>query len=422
MSEQTVAFKAQLGNKNNPGLMTSAQRLKQIKRSFNPYITGTSLPANSPVFYGRAQALHEILASLRRLDKPGCISLLGERRIGKSSLLNQVFAALAKEPALVSIHATVQDWDNKDQKGFFSNLHQQIALATDEKPDDGVKDYPSFRDFIYQLNHKSKDHRFVLILDEFEGMADNPNFDAKFFENLRTLGERPEYRFGYLISSRDNLQSLCKQKKIQGSMFWNIFGFPQILGLLSELEAKQLLEQPMYKSLHHSKRPDPETLWSELFPQTGHHPALLQMVAASHWSARDGGFEINQLQIESGLREYLDDLWYQRSKEEISLLAFLLANSLTDAKVPGKNAILNEMKQRGLVTQDDEIFSNSFREFVIENLDLLGGLDSFVNELSEKIDRIDETFKKMENIANRVGRVFQRFRSPNDDSDEDSET
>jgi AAA+ ATPase superfamily predicted ATPase len=39
------------------------------------------------------------------------VSLLGERRIGKSSLLNQVVQALNAEENMVVIHATAQDWN-----------------------------------------------------------------------------------------------------------------------------------------------------------------------------------------------------------------------------------------------------------------------------------------------------------------------
>jgi len=48
---------------------------------------------DSPVFFGRERELVETLAVLRRLDKPGNVSVLGERRFGKSSFLNQVYGA-----------------------------------------------------------------------------------------------------------------------------------------------------------------------------------------------------------------------------------------------------------------------------------------------------------------------------------------
>lgn len=185
----TGDFKAQLGRSENPGLLNQEARLALIQPGRNPYVTGTALPGNSPVFFGRVQILHEILSVLRRPDKPGCVSLLGERRIGKSSLLNQVHQALGQESGLITIHADAQNWNQKSQQNFFAQLQQAIAQAIGQAVQGQVRDYPNFRDFILAL---AQDHsyRFVLILDEFEVMAGNPNFNAEFFRNMRALGNR----------------------------------------------------------------------------------------------------------------------------------------------------------------------------------------------------------------------------------------
>ncbi len=202
----TGDFKAQLGRSENLGLLNQEARLAQIRPGRNPYLTGTALPGNSPVFFGRVQILREILSVLRRPDKPGCVSLLGERRIGKSSLLNQIYQALGQEPSLVSIHATAQNWNQTSQQNFFVQLQQAIARAIGYTIHDQAQDYPGFRDFILALA-KNHDYQFVLILDEFEVMASNPNFNADFFRNMRALGNEPEYRFGYLVSSRRPLKA-----------------------------------------------------------------------------------------------------------------------------------------------------------------------------------------------------------------------
>ena len=94
----TGDFKSQLGRQDNPGLLSQEARLARIQPGQNPYVTGTALPGSSPVFFGRGAILHEILATLRRPDKPGCVSLLGERRIGKSSLLNRFIRCWARKP------------------------------------------------------------------------------------------------------------------------------------------------------------------------------------------------------------------------------------------------------------------------------------------------------------------------------------
>ncbi|MGD8587380.1 MAG: hypothetical protein PVG22_00975 [Chromatiales bacterium] len=64
-------FRVQLGHKGNIDLLPLQERLNSLTAGMNPDITGTSLPANPPVFFGRQQILHEILSVLRRPDKPG---------------------------------------------------------------------------------------------------------------------------------------------------------------------------------------------------------------------------------------------------------------------------------------------------------------------------------------------------------------
>lgn len=231
-------FKARLGRPGYPGLLSQDERLAGLVPGRNPYVTGPALPGNSPVFFGRTQNLHEILGSLRHPDKPGCVSLLGERRIGKSSLLNQVYQTLAPEPGLVSIHATTQNWQEKTRKQFFSGLYAAIAGSLGLDPAGTVEDYPGFRDFIGELATE-RGARFLLILDEFELMAGNPEFDAQFFYQLRALADLPQYRFGHLVASRKPLKDLCDEHGIAASKFWNIFDRRR-LGLLSPAEAEAL--------------------------------------------------------------------------------------------------------------------------------------------------------------------------------------
>lgn len=73
METESHDFRAQLGAAHNSGLLTVTERLERIIPEVNPYVTGSSLEANSPVFFGRAQVLHEVLATLRRPGKPGCV-------------------------------------------------------------------------------------------------------------------------------------------------------------------------------------------------------------------------------------------------------------------------------------------------------------------------------------------------------------
>jgi hypothetical protein len=342
-------FTAQLGNPQNPGLLPKEQRLAQLKKGQNPYVCGPSLRGNSAVFYGRWRELGGTLAVLGYPDKPCNVSILGERRIGKSSLLNQIYQALAATSNVVSIHTTMQKWSVDSQATFFSQLHQAICDAL-KIEFDSIDDFANFRDFI--RDYAKKGYRFVLIIDEFDLMTDNAYFDTKFFSNMRALGERDEYQFAYVLSSYAPLYDICHQGGIKESKFWNIFGTRYILGLLTKKEAEQLIQEPMQRSLDNDFDQT-----QEIFTYSGYHPAFIQMVASEYWNAHHHGFAVNADAIYQLLYDFYRDLWQHRSQTERELLL-----KIANHEIPKDNSTLGNLRQRGLVNADNQLFTRFFEQ------------------------------------------------------------
>ena len=373
---RTHDFQVQLGSEQKQGLLTPTERLEGIVPGVNPYVTGWSLEANSPVFFGRVAVLHEILATLRRPRKPGCVSIVGERRIDKSSLLNQVYRALACEPGLVSIHATVQNWNQASQQYFFNNLYQAISTVAGPVSGREVTDYPSFRDFVYDLG-QTHAYRFVLILDEFEGMASNPNFTSTFFTNMRVLGERSEYGFGYVTASRRSLSELSHDHSIESSAFWNIFSH-KVIGALTAQESQALVQEPLGRSLLPAKCPDTDHLWQNAIqPFTGGHPALIQMATSAYWNGLDGGYAPDPLDIETDVRNHLKDLWHRRSREEVELLIHTASGRALTPSAP-----VTDLMQRGLLTREGKPFCDGFTRVITESLPVGKSLADAANDLA----------------------------------------
>ena len=373
-------FRARLGDETNPGFLSRPERPARIETGISPFVTGTELPGNSPVFFGREQVMHEILSALRRPEKPGCVSLLGERRMGKSSLLNQLFAALGKEEGLVTILGSAQAWYEYTPAAFFSDLHRSIEGAIAGVSSTGepagpsspapVTDYPGFRDFIRR--HAGR-YRFVLILDEFETMAGDSRFDTSFFANLRHLGSTPQFRFGYLLASRKPLSELREQDRgFDSSSFWNIFGIAHVVGLLQPKDTRALIREPWQRSLQHTP------LWPEAMERleelVGAHPALLQMVLDRMWSACAGGYELAPDETRRGLWEYFDGIWRHRSEEEKELLL-----KIVDTGPVPDNRLLWDLRSRGLITEDGRLFSKFFEYFVASEYPEISALGDYGN-------------------------------------------
>lgn len=398
-------FKIQLGRSGNLGLQDLDDRLASIQPGQNPYVPGFSLAGNSPVFFGRVQVLHDVLSTLRRPGKPGCVSLLGERRIGKSSLLNQVYQALGAEEGLVSIYATTQNWSQGNQERFFTQLQRAIAETVGKTVSTPAQDYSDFLDFILALV-RDRSYRFVLILDEFEKMAGNPNFNGNFFSNMRALGEQSDACFGYLISSRRPLKELCRSSKIDESSFWNIFGKREVLGLLSEPEARDLLIKPLQKSLPSAQQFNLDQLWREdIAPLTGCHPALIQIVADQYWNAGDGNYRPDSLNVVMGIREYLEDFWYQRSQEELGLLIRAAAN-----RELCFSPVVADLVLRGLLTHDRKPFSNVFGEVIAECLPQGKGLLEAVDDLEKGAEHANKLFEQLVKLAESAGKIYAAFK------------
>nr|VFK27746.1 MAG: AAA ATPase domain-containing protein [Candidatus Kentron sp. MB]VFK30261.1 MAG: AAA ATPase domain-containing protein [Candidatus Kentron sp. MB]VFK75158.1 MAG: AAA ATPase domain-containing protein [Candidatus Kentron sp. MB] len=387
---KTFNFRARLGHKANPGFLPQDQRLAEIQNDKFPFVTGQELPENAPTFFGRDYVMHEILAALRHPDKPRCISLLGERHIGKSSLLNQVFAALGQEEGLITIHADIQDWSDCAPDHFFTDLQHAIqelftdapldtAITEEDDPASAIIDYPRFRTAL--LPHARR-YRFLLILDEFETLIGNPHFDARFFTDLRHLGSAPGLRFGYLIATRRPLSELRDQHQpFDSSAFWDIFGIAHVLGLLQPEEGLALMQEPWKRSLNGALLSSEDS--KRIRNQVGLHPALLQIVLERHWWARDRRSPEAD-KIKRSVSPYLQELWEHRSQaEKEALVRILGGKSIT------QRASLRDLHNRGLIIkkdQKDTLFATLFEEFIRQTLEQDPELSQILTEPETKKD------------------------------------
>jgi len=98
---------------------------------------------------------------------------------------------------------------------------------------DGVKD------LVQRLD--ANGFRLAILLDEFDCVTTNPNFDLEFFSFLRFLANH--YNVAYLTSSARDLQTLCHTKEISDSPFFNIFSTLR-LSTFQRDEAEELVRVP----------------------------------------------------------------------------------------------------------------------------------------------------------------------------------
>jgi hypothetical protein len=315
----------------------------------------SALPGNSPVFYGREDELHSILGYLRHPTQAGNISVIGERRIGKSSLLNQIICqALVKVDNVITISTSMQEWDFSSQADFFASLHRAIGekLSLPMDANQLVESYGAFSNFIEQ---HAASYRFVFFIDEFDKMLKNEHFDVDFFSKMRNLGYHAKYNWSYVLASLKPLGEITYHS-IEESSFHNIFT-PYPLGLLAEAEAKQLIREPMQGCF--TDRFD--QVQAEILDYAGYHPAFIQIVAGKYWTACHHGSSVNPDQIRANLQTHFQDLWRHRNEIEQACLL-----QIAKGEMPNSEAILQKLRVRGLLNSKNQLFSPYFAKKIID--------------------------------------------------------
>ncbi len=212
----------------------------------NPYLNRVAIrdPAQ---FYGRRREVARIFSRLGA-DRPQSIAVVGERRIGKSSLLNYLCAPevqrqhLARPDEYVFVFMDLQQRRRVALDDFLQTwlveIQRSAALPVTEKPGfDGI------HAVLNQL--RAERRKLIAIFDEFDVLTSNRSFSADFFAFLRSLANN--YEVAYVTSSGRELQELCHADQIADSPFFNIFT-NIYLRAFPDADAYELITRPSEQS------------------------------------------------------------------------------------------------------------------------------------------------------------------------------
>ncbi|MFH1070099.1 MAG: protein kinase [Candidatus Glassbacteria bacterium] len=212
--------------------------------SRNPYLNRTMIRDRN-YFFGRKKEVATIFSRIGAA-RPQSVSVVGERRIGKSSLLNFInqegnrISHLDDSTSYVFIFMDFQEKRRSSVEEFFTSLFEALAGEAGEKltslPAPG---YDGFKEVCEKLDYQKM--KLILLFDEFESITKNKNFSPEFFAFLRSLANN--YNVAYVTSSVKNLQELCHNREISDSPFFNIFSNLN-LGAFTEEEAQQFVREP----------------------------------------------------------------------------------------------------------------------------------------------------------------------------------
>jgi hypothetical protein len=308
------------------------------------------------MFFGRDQELNEIAAFLRGGQS---VSLVGPRKIGKSSLLlhlmrPEIRGALGVGDENLLVYLDGEAFSAERQNRIFSHFCTEMTAALDSR---GADPEPAlaaaianptrinFEGAVRRLNQRGV--RVVLILDQFEGLSVNPHLDMKFFNGLRSAAGR--YQLVFLTASARPLSELThsdRPNEILSSPFFNIFALLSV-GLLKEEESRALIRAP----LQAVGIPVTPALEDFVYELVGGHPLGLQAACLHAQKGPNDFAEIERRALQE-LQLHLDVCWHGLNAVEQDSLLHLADAVLRESGDTTVRLALRDLVQKCLLDRD----------------------------------------------------------------------
>jgi DNA-binding winged helix-turn-helix (wHTH) protein len=275
----------------------------------------------------RLEAKH----ALRMLSNRQSVSVIGPRKIGKTSFLfhlcrPEVMQEHGLDPSrYLFVYINCEDLGHLGLQALYALLAGEIAeQARQQGHDVAVPERPvSHLEFERALSALfARDLTLVLVFDEFELLSQNKNLDLSFFSGLRALATR--FGLAYLTCSRRPLLGLSHS--LEYSPFFNIF-CPVRLSLFDQTASRDLIAG----YLDMARASLPPAIIDSVLDVGGGHPFFLQV--AGYWAlelqqakgrpleARD--LDLLEHSVRGQIESHLDYYWGHLSESERYVLAAL---------------------------------------------------------------------------------------------------
>ena len=347
----------------------------------NPYFNRMAI-INPDEFYGRAREIRRIYSRLST-TRPQCLSIIGERKIGKSSLLHfiaheqNIRGHLETPEKYIFVLADLQGKVDLDVERFFDTLFQCIKEKVDEFPalstertDTTRTSYENFRRLVQALGQKEL--KLIILLDEFESIGSNSTFDLSFFSFLRSIANNNDV--AYVTTSRQDLQKISQQEEVRESPFFNIFT-PILLGGFQESEAIQLIQEPSARE----GSPFGKIETDFILELAGNYPLFIQIACDKTFDQKskksmltDEDFDAIRSAFFSEANSHFDYIWESANPGERDVFLQIVQQMGIE---PAKRYVLVALEKKGYVLREEAsyfLFSSGFEDHVWAKSDRAG--------------------------------------------------
>src|SRR6266568_2432038 len=329
----------------------------------NPYRNRTAL-RSADGFFGRTK---ELADTYSRLVDGMSVALVGERRMGKSSVLNAL-----KFPDFRSQFGIPENWrfTYLDAQSIGRCTEEELIerlLSRMKQNCDQISWRIADRDALRRAFEGFRQSRLrsVVLLDEFDLLTSNENIRPDFFGVLRSLSA--EFQVPFVVAFREsNLDRLISEDDV-GSAFLNVFG-SVFIGPFQPDDARQLVLMPAARlGIEFS---DAEL--ERILAIAGYFPFFIQIACFHLFNARQRGTKVDFEFLEepfileaSPHFRYLTHCLTQREK---SALRAFVKGAAVDARG------LEQLVMKGILIRSDgklRLFSTVLKNSVEVQLEAL---------------------------------------------------
>jgi predicted Zn-dependent protease len=383
----------------------------------NPYIAGNPV-GNRTAFVGRADIVRDVVQMLRR-PEDNAIVLYGQRRIGKTSVLQHLEAQLPTQGNYCPVYFDLQDKATLTLGQVLSGLAQEIAHALKQtKPDLGDDPEVTFRETWLPnvLQSLPKDTALVLLFDEFDVLAapDAKQAGAAFFPYLRQILTYDPQRLNFIFVIGRNVDDL---DNIALSLFKGVD--TKHVSLLNQEDTKKLVRLSEANNSLNWSDEAMEYVWQ----RTNGHAFLTQQLCSHVWeTAYDDAPETVPTATPENVENVIFDA-LDSSRNTLEWLwnglppaARVVASALAEAgpKPITEEALEKWLREKGVRVVIREL-QNAPRQ--LQNWDLLEPADGgyrFRVELlrlwieeNKPLKRVQEELERIEPVAENLFRAAQ---------------
>ena len=361
----------QLSIQKLPDLKVLAAERSPLSKSGNPFLNRVMIP-HPDLFFGRQQTVKRIMNRLSG-EHPQSVSIVGERRIGKSSLLKYLsfpetrIRLLTPPESYIFLLLDFQQMRKITEAEIVSEMIDGIIQAIGKGGSISVPgDFDGLKLICEYFTEKGI--KLIFLFDEFECVTKNESIGPEFYSYLRSLANN--YTLGFVTASGKNLKDMCVSRAISDSPFFNIFATLN-LTLFRKKEAESLIS-----GLSKFGKIDLAPLKEEILSLGGDYPFFLQMACSSWYDFLEEEEKEAAGFVEKTIPRQVRDLFREEAEPHFEYILETLSEkeraalkqSSAAAPLDPEDPFVRELLRKGYLMENDEgnilPFSKEFGRFI----------------------------------------------------------